>query len=127
MMKKTGLVAITCLTLATAPLTAQSSLADQQRRCDDLRQRVEQTRRAYNEQRIRAEGERDRQDMVESAMRARGRTEAQIQANRTINRSISLWGGSVRSAQMAYESARENYDLQGCSSGGQSTYNYDVD
>lgn len=112
--------------LLPGPLNAQSSLSDQQRRCDELRSEVDDARRELDSQSSRADTAGETDEMIISAMRAKGRSEAMIEQYKRTSKMQRSWSGTESNARRRHLAAVERYQLQGCSTGGHSTYNYDV-
>lgn len=105
---------------------AQSSLADQQRKCDALRADVADARRKMKAQESRADAAASTDDKIINTMRAKGQSEAMIRQYQSTMDMQRNWSGNVRDARRNHEEALEAYELQGCSTSGRSNYNYDV-
>lgn len=105
----------------------QSSLSVQQERCDSLRRDVERSRRQLDAQSRTSDAARNTDETVISAMRVKGRTEQEIEQYRRMSRMQRGWGGTEENARREHDAAIERYSMQGCSTGGVSTYNYNVE
>lgn len=109
------------------PAFAQGSLAEQQEECQRLRGEVASARRQLDSRERNSESYARTMDSTAAGARARGRPETKIEQYRAVMGAVRDAGGSVNDARRGYEGAREAYELQGCSTGGQSRYNYDVE
>ena len=113
--------------LTPSASVAQSSLADQQRKCDALRADVADARRKLKAQESRADAAARTDDKITNTMRAKGQSEAMIRQYQSTMDMQRNWSGNARDARRDHEEAREAYELQGCSTEGRSNYNYEVE
>ena len=104
---------------------AQNSLVDQQERCDRLREEVDDARQELNRQRAISDGQRQVDEAATAYMAAKGRSQAMIDQAQRLRSMGRSWNGSESNASRSYETAMERYSLQGCSTGGRSTYSYE--
>ena len=108
------------------PAYGQTSLNEQQYECDRLRQELASARRILNAREHSYESYQKQIDATAAGAAARGHSAAKIDRYRIIMGAVRDSNGSVSDAQRSYDSAREAYEMQGCSTGGTSTYNYNV-
>lgn len=110
MLKLYSIGVLAFVSALSAPVLAQSGLSEQQDRCDMLREMVDDAR-ATLDSRQRIDDLWDNSGINQDAL-ASGRQVARI------------LGSSTGDAERSYRRAMEQYQLQGCSMGGSSSYQY---